>query len=246
MFERNKIYNVDTYKAIKEIPDKSIDLIYTDIPYLYETGGSGSSDVAKRILNKKKELKQSDIYNGIDYDVLNEFVRIQPKIYIYIWCSKMQILDIMNFFVKEHNCRFEILTWCKTNPTPQCNGVWLPDIEYCLVFKEAGTPRYNDGYENKSKWYISGINKKDKDLYNHPTIKPLELVERHLKHSCKKGMLVFDPFIGSGTTAVACKNLGIDYLGFEINKDFYNIALDRLNSISQREKKEMENRITLF
>lgn len=246
MFERNKIYNVDTYKAIKDIPDKSIDLIYTDIPYLFEEGGSGSSEVAKRIQNKKKELTQFDIYNGIDYNLLNEFVRIQPKIYIYIWCSKMQILDIMNFYIKEHNCRFEMLTWCKTNPTPQCNGMWLPDIEYCLLFKEAGTPRYNDGYENKSKWYISPINKKDKDLYNHPTIKPLELVERHLKHSCKEGMVVFDPFIGSGTTAVACKNLGIDYLGFEINKDFYNIALDRLNGITQQEKKEMENRISLF
>ena len=85
MFERNKIYNVDTYKAIKEIPDKSIDLIYTDIPYLFEGGGSASSEVAKRIQNKKKELKQADIYNGIDYDLLNEFVRIQPKIYIYIY-----------------------------------------------------------------------------------------------------------------------------------------------------------------
>lgn len=246
MFERNKIYNVDSYKAIKEIPDKSIDLIYTDIPYLFESGGSGTSKVAKRIQNKKKELQQADIYNGIDYDLLNEFVRIQPKIYIYIWCSKLQILDIMNFFVKKHNCRFEILTWNKTNPTPQCNGAWLPDIEYCIAFKENGTPKYNDGYENKSKWYISGINKKDKDLYNHPTIKPLELVERHLKHSCKKGMVVFDPFLGSGTTAVACKELGIDYLGFEINKDYYNIACDRLNGITQKDKKEMENKITLF
>ena len=85
MFERNKIYNVDTYKAIKDIPDKSIDLIYTDIPYLFEEGGSGSSEVAKRIQNKKKELKQADIYNGIDYNLLNEFIRIQPKIYIYIY-----------------------------------------------------------------------------------------------------------------------------------------------------------------
>lgn len=152
----------------------------------------------------------------------------------------------MNYYIKEHNCRFEILTWCKTNPTPQCNGTWLPDIEYCIVFKQQGTPKYNDGYENKSKWYISGINQKDKKLYNHPTIKPLELVERHLKHSCKEGMVVFDPFLGSGTTAVACKNLGIDYLGFEISKDYYNIAVDRLNGISQKEKKENENKISLF
>jgi DNA modification methylase len=152
----------------------------------------------------------------------------------------------MKYFVENYDVSYQILTWNKTNPIPVTNNTWLPDIEYCLVFKEKGSPAYNDGYENKSKWYVSGINKKDKDLYNHPTIKPLELVERHLKHSCKKGMVVFDPFLGSGTTAVACKELGIDYLGFEINKDYYNIACDRLNGITQKDRKEMENKITLF
>ena len=65
MFKVNNIYNVDTYKAIKEIPDKSIDLIYTDIPYLIENGGSGQSELSKRIKRiQHNELKE--INSGID------------------------------------------------------------------------------------------------------------------------------------------------------------------------------------
>lgn len=141
----------------------------------------------------------------------------------------------MNYFVGEHKCRFEILVWCKTNPIPSCNGKWLSDIEYCLVFKEAGTPKYNNGYENKSKFYVSGINQKDKKKYGHPTIKPLELVKKHLKHSCTSDMVVFDPFVGSGTTAIACKELGFKYLGFELSKEYYDIAQARLNDIKEIE-----------
>ena len=86
----------------------------------------------------------------------------------------------MKYFVDKHNCRFEILTWNKTNPIPMGNGTWLSDIEYCLVFKEKGAPRYNDGFENKWKWYMSSVNQRDKEKYGHPTCKPLGLVKRHL------------------------------------------------------------------
>lgn len=140
----------------------------------------------------------------------------------------------MKYFIEEHNCRMNILVWCKTNPTPMTNDTWLPDVEYCLVFKEKNAKRYNDGYENKSKWFVSPINKTDKDLYNHPTIKPLELVKRHLKHSIDKDMVVLDPFVGSGTTCVACKEIGCKYIGFEINEEYYKIAKDRLNGINQK------------
>lgn len=136
-----------------------------------------------------------------------------------------------------------ILCWCKTNPIPATNGNWLPDIEYCLVFKEAGAKRYNDGYEIKSKWYISPINQKDKKEYFHPTIKPLELVKRHLLHSTNENDIVLDCFIGSGTTAVACKELNRRFIGFEINPEYYQIALDRLNGLTAIDRKNKENGI---
>lgn len=124
------------------------------------------------------------------------------------------------------------LVWCKTNPTPATNGNWLPDIEYCLVFKGNNAPRYNDGYELKSKWYISPINKRDKELYKHPTIKPLDLVKRHIQHSTNEGDVVLDCFMGSGTTGVACKELNRDFIGIELDKEYYDIAVKRINGIT--------------
>lgn len=241
MLEINKVYNADSYIAIKEIPDKSIDCIYTDIPYFMVAGGGGHSELALRITkNKKQDL--AELLDGIDYKILKEFVRVMKKINCFIWCSKMQILDIMNFF-NATGCNFEMLVWCKDNPTPQTNNVWLPDIEYCLYFREKGVP-LNDGYELKSKWFTSPINKRDKDLYEHPTIKPLQLVKRHLLHATQPNDIIFDPFLGSGTTAVAAKETGRQYIGIEIDKNYYRIAQDRLQGITAYGQYSMLNDIT--
>lgn len=224
----NTITLGDSYKLIKDIPDKSIDLIYTDIPYLFADGGSLNSPLSQRI----KKLKQQDlagITKGIDYKILMDFVRVLKKVNCFIWCSKDQILDIMNFFDK-YGCMYEILTWNKSNPTPMTNNTFLPDIEYCLYFRETGV-KLNDGYELKSKWYESPINKKDKDKYKHPTIKPLELVKRHILHTTQKNELVLDCFSGSGTTCVAAKELGRRFIGIEIDSEYHKISLDRLNGI---------------
>lgn len=136
------------------------------------------------------------------------------------------MLDIMNYFSKYAN--YEILVWCKTNPTPATNNVWLPDVEYCLYFRENGV-KLNPGYHLKSKWYQSATNRKDKKLYNHPTIKPLELVKNHLLHTTQEGDVILDPFVGSGTTCKACQEVGRQFIGFEINEKFYNVAKARLN-----------------
>lgn len=110
--------------------------------------------------------------------------------------------------------------------------MWLPDLEYCLCIKENAAPRYNDGFEIKSKWYVSPKNKTDRDLYKHPTIKPLELVKRHLLHSTNEGDVVLDCFCGSGTTCLAAKETGRRYIGIEINQEYHKIAVNRLNGIT--------------
>ena len=231
-YEINQIYNEDCYKAIKNIPDKSIDCIYTDVPYLYDNGGGGSSELSQRIRNIDKTLEEANIVNGFDYSILDEFVRIMKKVNIIIWFSKLQMRDILNYFMSlDKEIYFEPLVWCKDNPTPATNNTWLPDIEYAFHFREKGV-KLNDGYENKSKWYSSPINKRDKDLFEHPTIKPLNLVKRHLLHTTQPNDIVADFFLGSGTTAVACKELNRQYLGFEINKKWFDIAKDRLNGIT--------------
>lgn len=238
-----ELHNADSYEYIKKIPDKSIDLIYIDIPYLFNNGGSGHSELSKRIHKKKDYLSKID--NGINFSIFEDLVRIMKKIHIYIWCSKLQLNDIMNYFLKK-DVNFELLVWCKTNPSPSTNNTWLPDIEYCLYFREKGC-KLNDGYNLKSKWYLSEINKADKDLFDHPTIKPLELVKRHILHSTQPNDVVLDCFMGSGTTGVACVETNRNFIGIEIDTHYFQIAENRLKGYSQRdiERKE-KGQIDLF
>lgn len=225
----NKITLGDSYELIKQIPDNSIDLIYTDIPYdiTYSGGGSLKNKVKNAVasINKNKE----NLLNGIDYKILDEFCRIEKKIYLYIWCSKSQIFDIMKYFV-EKGCNYNILCWCKDNPVPFGSSNFLSDIEYCLCFYESGA-KFNIGCENKSKWYLSHLNQRDKKKFKHPTIKPLPLVERHLLNSTNENDIVLDCFSGSGTTCVAAKKLNRQYIGIEIDPEYHKISIDRLEGI---------------
>lgn len=225
----NTIQLGDCYELIKNIPDKSIDLVYIDIPYLIEDGGCSSSLLSQR-MKKIQHNEIEKIRHGIDYSILDELCRIMKNIYIYIWCSKEQILDLLEYF--KGKARFNILVWCKTNPSPMTNNVWLPDVEYCICFKSEKAPRYNDGYELKSKWYLSSKNKNDKDLFKHPTIKPLEFVKRHILHSTQPNDIVLDCFCGSGTTCLAAKETGRRYIGMEIDKEYHRIAVNRLNGMT--------------
>jgi DNA modification methylase len=233
-YEINKIYNEDSYKAIKDIPDNSIDCIYVDVPYLYKSGGAGKSEFGQRLQKRKDELNDLKIRDGFNHiDFIEESLRIIKTLNIFIWCSKDQIEDVLNTF--RDKCKqkynYDFLVWTKDNPPPMTNNRWLSDIEYCLHFRESGATM-NDGYHLKSKYYNSPINKRDKDLFKHPTIKPLNLVKRHLEHATKENDIVADFFIGSGTTAVACKELNRNYIGFEISKEYHKIAVDRVNGIT--------------
>ena len=229
-YELDNIYCANAYEAIKDIPDKSIDLIYTDIPYEIEGNGGGGHFGAK---GREYHKEYEHFSSGIDFSILDEFVRVCKAIYCYIWCSKAQIYPLMQYFIGKHNCRFEILTWHKTNPIPTCAGKYLSDTEYCLLFREEGKTKIGGTFETKGKYFISAINKADKDRFEHSTIKPLQFVQNHILNSVTGGGTVLDPFCGSGTTCVAAKNLGLHYIGFEIDEKWCKIAKDRLNNISK-------------
>lgn len=100
--------------------------------------------------------------------------------------------------------------------------------------------------ETKKKYYVSSCNVSDKDLYYHPTIKPLELIKNYIINSSKENDLILDCFLGSGTTAVAAKELNRHYIGFELNPQFYQIAIDRINGITQKEKNQGFSQLSLF
>lgn len=236
MVEPNNIYLGDAYELIKQLKDHSVDLIITDPPYAIE-GIHGSGILKSRPANQQtyNEISESDLDKGIDLKILDDLVRVMKKINIYIWCNKTQIYDYMTYFVKERNCSFEILIWAKENPIPFCGTHYLCDKEYCLYFWEQGAP-VSIPYDRARTYFISKTNQDDKKDYGHPTIKPIELIETLIKNSTGGGsnLVVLDPFVGSGTTCLAAKRLGHQWIGFEINEKYYKIAVDRLQGINQR------------
>lgn len=145
---------------------------------------------------------------------------------IYLWCNKNQLRQYIDFF-EDKGCTTDLLTWHKTNPVPTCNAKYLSDTEYCLFFR-ADSPYFGGYYETKHKYWVTQTNKKDKEQYGHPTIKPIEIIRNLIINSSKEGDIVLDPFMGSGTTAVAAKQLNRHFIGYEIDKTYYETALRRI------------------
>ena len=229
-----KLYNADAYKVLKQIPDNSIDLIVTDPPYLIDNTNAGSNTpLSKSIQLMNNELKSGLLTEGITNDILEDFVRVCKNINIYIWCNHKQIPQYLDFFVTKNGCKFDILIWNKTNATPLFNNKYLTDKEYCLYFRRGGYCNPSS-YDAAKTVYYQPINAKDKIRYEHPTIKPLNIIENLIKNSSKEGDVVLDAFMGSGTTGVACKALKRDFIGIELDQHFFEIAENRINNTTPK------------
>ena len=225
MLATNMIHLGDAYQLIKEIPDNSIDLVHIDPPYLIHAGGSGGC-FGKGDRMYHDEL--TELSNGVENTILEELCRVLKKINIYIWCNKNQLGQYINFF-SEKGASTELLTWHKTNPIPTCNNKYLSDTEYYLFFREKGVPIYGS-FETKRKYYVTGLNTKDKGIWEHPTIKPLGIVKNLIINSTNENDVVLDCFSGSGTTAVACSQLKRNFIAIEIDEKYYKLSLQRLEA----------------
>ena len=87
----------------------------------------------------------------------------------------------------------------------------------------------NNNKQMKDVWEFPVINKKEKEFGNHPTQKPKKVLERIILASTQEGDLLLDPFNGSGTTGIACKKLGRDFIGIELDKEYFEIAEKRID-----------------
>ena len=222
-----ELLNGDCLELMKNIPDKSVDLVIMDPPYEIYGGKSGGC------FGREARAYHNEIYNtgldqGISNSVLEELVRVMKKINIYIWCNKTQLRQYINFF-ESRGCTTDLLTWHKTNPVPTCNNKYLSDTEYILYFRASGVPMYGS-YNTKKKYYITPTNKSDKNKWGHPTMKPVDIIKNLVINSSKDGDIVLDPFMGSGTTGVAVKEIGggRHFIGIEIDKEYYEIAKKRI------------------
>ena len=228
MLELNKIHQGDALHKLKEIKDKSVDLVIIDPPYLIEnTKAGGKSPLAKSIQGINNQIKEHNITNGYNLEILKELLRVMKKTNIYIWCNHKQIPEYLDFFVTKNNCSFDILIWNKTNAMPLFNNKYLTDKEYCLYFRKGAFCNPNNYQDAKTVFY-QPINVKDKKLWKHPTIKPLNIIETLIKNSSKENEIVLDCFIGSGTTAVASIKTNRNFIGIELEEEYVNIASQRI------------------
>lgn len=214
----------DCLEVLKDIPDKSIDLVITDPPYKIETSGAGLyKQHDKRYIKELESMR-----DGFAVEVLDELVRVMQKINCYFFCSQKQIMPLLDYFVKGKKCNWNLLAWHKTNPVPACGNKYLTDTEFILFFRQKGV-KVHGSFNTKRTWYATPLNQKDKKIYGHPTIKPLEIIENLVINSSLEGGQVLDPFMGSGTTGAACKHLRRNFIGIEIDQNYFATAKERID-----------------
>lgn len=142
---------------------------------------------------------------------------------MYIFCGFNQISDVYRTMV-ENKLSVRMLIWEKTNPSPM-NGdkLWLSGIECCIYGK---FPKATFNYHCKNTVFRTPTVRSKL----HPTEKPIKLLEYIIQASSNIGDSVFDPCMGSGSTGIACLNTDRKFIGMELDKNYFEIAKERLNN----------------
>lgn len=220
-----QLYNGNCMELLKTIPDNSVDLVVTDPPYEIATTGGGLA-----VNGQVKQWKEHDLdgmKDGFSPVVLDELCRVMKKINCYFFCSQKQIMPLVKYFVEGKKCNWNLLCWHKNNPVPACGNKYLSDTEYILFFREKGVKIYGE-YETKKTYYVTASNQKEKKLYGHPTVKPVEILKNLIFNSSLVDETVLDPFMGTGSTGVACKELDRNFIGIELDATHFATAKARL------------------
>ena len=222
MLEENKIYNIDFREGLKLI-DEEIGLIATDPPYN---------------INFKYDTYSDDLTEDEYIELLCEFRNYPLAIIHYPE-------ETMKYFVPSLGIPDEVVAWCyNSNISRQFR---LINFYNCKVdfnkvkqpYKNPNDKRIRKRIENGSKgtrlydWFndIQLVKNVSKEKTEHPCQVPVELMERIILLTTNEGDLVVDPFIGSGTTAIACINTNRRFIGFEIDEKYFRIANDRIKTL---------------
>lgn len=216
----NKIYNIDVLELMNQIPDKSVDLIVTDPPYLisYRTNH-----------RKNKQHKFSSVIaNDNNPELIKKYIKecnrvLKDNTAIYMFCS----FDKVDFFKTELEKYFNIkniIIWKKNNHTAGDLEAQFGKQYEMIILANKGRRAFN-GERLTDVWSFKKISS---DKLIHQNQKPVDLIKRCIIKHSEPGDLVFDGFMGSGTTAIAAIDLNRNFLGCEIDTEYFNIAEKRI------------------
>ncbi len=247
----NRIFNQDILKGVNKIPNNSIDLVIADPPYCLGKDYGNNSDK----LNSKDYLewtkKWIDMVIPKMKDTTSFYIfltwRYSPEIFSYmksklimineiIWDRRVpsmggstrtfsSVHDNIGFFIKSKKYYFDLdsirIPYDKETKKARTRSIFV------------GKKWLEIGYNPKDLWSVTRIHAQAPERENHPTQKPLEIIERIIKESCPKQGVVLDPFMGSGSTAAACVKLKRNYIGFEINPNYCKNAEARIKKMTR-------------
>lgn len=235
------IINDDCFNYIKKIPDKSVNLILIDPPYLIsrESNFTNYSEGANKELVTKYGQLSIDFgdWDKVEInwnDLFKEYHRVLKDggtliIFYDIWKSNVikEAADISKFK------QARIGQWQKTNPVPVNSKTnYLSNaIEYFFTFVKGKKPTFNSVYDNAVYKYPICHGK---ERLEHPTQKPLSLIGDLIRKHSNPGDLVIDTFAGTLTVGHSCDNLNRKWICIEQNKEYFNIGRKRIND--NREK----------
>lgn len=216
---------------LDKIPDNSIDLILTDPPYNIAQYSTGNINLPGRsALNN--DLGEWDLTTIEPSDFIKDFKRIlKPDGNIFIFTSYNLIGKWHEVFDKEFDT-FQFFIWHKTNPAPKIykNG-FLNSCEMIICMWNKGH-KWNFGIQNEMhNFFESPICMRPERLSSpkHPAQKPVKLLEHILKIASNEGDVIFDPFMGVGSTGVAALKNNRKFIGCEIEKEYFDAALGRID-----------------
>lgn len=221
----------DSFQKIKEVPDSSIDLILTDPPYNLSEYSTGNMkfDWRNEINN---DVAKWDKVPFNPEKLLKDFIRIlKPKGNIFIFTS-------YNLIGKYHETfdplfdTFQFMVWHKTNPIPNIRkSSFLNSCELIVCLWNKGHT-WNFSKQNEMHNFIESpicMGKERIKEPKHPTQKPLSVLEHIIKIASNENDVVFDPFMGVGSTGNAALNLGRRFIGIELEKEYYEASIKRLS-----------------
>lgn len=220
------LYNNDCLNVFKDIPDNSIDLIISDVPYKVISGGRPKYKGQPSGILSKNDGK---IFNNNDIkpcEYMYELYRVLKEgTHCYIFINFINLQEMMNEAEKVGFKLHTLLIWEKNNKTP--SRWYMKNQEYILFMRKGkAKPVKNAGVGHILKYNnIMGGNK------SHPCEKPVDLLELLITNSSNENDIVFDPFMGSGSCGVACMNTNRKFIGIELDENYFNIAKNRIENI---------------
>lgn len=248
-----KLINEDCFEALEKIEEKSVDMIYADPPYFLSSGGVSCKNGKQVIVDKGDWDKEKTIGEKIDFH--RNWIKLCSKALkdegtIWISSTLHSVYAIGVALEYEGFSIINNIIWQKPNPAPNlaCRCfthstetiIWARKIvnnkKAKHYFNYLKMKEYNNGKQMKDVWYfendteiwnIPTTPKREKTQGYHPTQKPLKLIQRIVEASTKENDTVLDPFNGSGTTGIACKNLNRKYIGIDVDINYLEITKKR-------------------